>query len=666
MSKFGYMTIDEKVVWTIRFLAAEMIQKANSGHPGLPLGAAEMAFVLWHKFLRFDPSQPDWFGRDRFVLSAGHGSALLYSLLHLYGFKLPMEELQRFRQLGSKTPGHPEHGLTPGVETTTGPLGQGLANAVGMALASKILHQRLCDQDGWSPADYRVFALVGDGCLMEGISHEAMSLAGSLGLSNLVVLYDDNNITIDGPVDLTSAEDTDRRFEASDWEVQSDVSGNDINTLEQLFHYATNEGLAPVLVRAETTIGYGCSKAGSEKTHGEPLGQDVIDKMKESVDWPSAEPFSVPGEVRQHCLERVTQLAIEHEKWNTRFLKWSMDNPEKAALFRQLQSGDTPEDLLQTLIKAVGNDVRATRAHSGAVLQGAAKVFPGLIGGSADLTPSNKTWIQGSQAINANDFNQRNIHFGVREHGMAGVMNGMALSGLIPYGGTFLAFADYMKPSIRMAAMMKLGVIYILTHDSIGVGEDGPTHQPIEQLALLRTIPNLAVIRPADGLEAAAAWTMALQRARQNQGPTALILSRQKVPNLERPTTFDDQLMMRGGYIIKYASVAAAPVIIATGSEVALAMVVAEELGARVVSMPSVELFLKQPIKYQNQVIPANSKVVVIEASLDPGWYRFTGRSGLIIGMDSFGASAPGKDLAKYFGFSTQAVLKKLSAWLKD
>jgi len=682
MKQFADMTTEEKAVWTIRFLSADMIQNATSGHPGLPLGAADMAFVLWHKFLRFNPVDSQlgrtpatqWAGRDRFVLSAGHGSALLYSLLHLYGFDVSMEQLKRFRQLGSITPGHPEYGLTPGVETTTGPLGQGLANAVGMALAMKILHERLHDKDDWSPiADSRVFALVGDGCLMEGISHEVASLAGYLELDNLIVLWDDNSITIDGPTDLTSADDMISRFKSYAWATRQVKNGNDAGAIEGLFPCEPGRSGSlfsvggPLFMAVSTTIGYGCSEAGSEKTHGSPLGEDTIREMRESVGWPSDEPFFVPDEVRALCQERVAQIKEEIGiPWDRQYRVWYQENLDKAKLWDEILSGNTPSDLLQTLIESVGDAERATRAHFGVVLQSATKAFSQLIGGSADLAPSNKTWIKGTRAIKPGDFRGRNMHFGVREHGMAGIMNGMALSGLIPFGGTFLVFADYMKPSIRMAVMMKLGVIYVFTHDSIFVGEDGPTHQPVEQLSMLRAIPNLVVYRPADGLETAAGWTVALQKARMGGGPTALILSRQKLSNLKRPSSFRKDLMLRGGYVVRYETQQrpAQPVIIATGSEVALALEVAEDkwIDARVVSMPSREIFLSQELNYQKEVIPPNSQVAVIEASLDDGWHRLA-RGGPVIGMDEFGASAPNRDLAERFSFTKDGVLTLLSGW---
>ncbi len=654
--------LEQTAVNTIRFLAVDAIQKANSGHPGMPMGMADCAFVLLHDFLRHDPADPKWPGRDRFVLSAGHGSMLLYAMLHLSGYDLPMEEIKRFRQWGSRTPGHPEYGVTPGVETTTGPLGQGFANGVGMALAGKLLGARLNTKD-FSPVDWRVFGIVSDGDLMEGISSEAASLAGHLGLGNLNYLYDDNHICIEGDTNLTFDEDVAARFEAYGWHVQK-IDGHDRKAISDALNKAVAEDKRPSIICARTHIAFGSpNKQDSEKAHGSPLGEDEVLATKKALGWPEEPSFLVPDEVRELFSSKRKQWAAEHKYWDTDFAKWRDENPEQARLLDSINCPVDKESSLAKLVDAAGAMPSATRALSGKVLQKAAQLVPGLIGGSADLAPSNKTNISGEDSVEPGTFYGRNMHFGIREHAMGSIMNGMALSGLIPYGGTFLVFADYMRPAIRMAALMELGTIYVFTHDSIFVGEDGPTHQPIEQLASLRCIPGLVVYRPADAVETAAGWTLALSR---RHGPTALVLTRQKLPGLERPSGFSPEQALAGAYMVQEEKPGAKAVIVATGSEVAPAVQVAKKLGIRCVSMPSVELFWEMSGEQRNNLVPRDWSVAVVEASHDPGWYRICGKDGLVVGIDRFGASAPASEVASHLGMTAEAMEQKISAWLKD
>ena len=650
----------QAAVNTIRFLAVDGVEKANSGHPGLPMGMADCAFVLFDKFLRHDPSQPDWPGRDRFILSAGHGSMLLYAMLHLTGYDLSLEELQNFRQWDSKTPGHPEYGLTPGVETTTGPLGQGFANGVGMALAGRMLSARFATAD-FDPADWRVFGLVSDGDLMEGVAAEAASLAGHLGLSNLVYLYDDNRISIEGSTQLTFTEDVAGRFAAYGWHVQQ-IDGHDRQAIDKALEVACQQD-KPAIICARTHIAYGSpNKQDSESSHGAPLGGDEVHLTKKNLGWPEEPSFHVPDEVRRLFEAKQKEHRANREKWDTQFATFKQQHPDKAALWEKHTKPSIRDDLLEELIPSVTDQALATRALSGKVLNKAAELYPSLFGGSADLAPSNKTMLANQAAICADDFAGRNIHFGVREHAMGSVMNGMALSGaFIPYGGTFLVFADYMRPPMRLAALMGLGTIYVFTHDSIFVGEDGPTHQPIEQLGSLRCMPNLTVVRPADGLETAAAWTIALMR---RNAPTALILTRQKLPQLERPAAFQPKDMLRGAYTLVENKPGVKAVVIATGSEVAHAAQAAQETGARCVSMLSAELFLDQPQEYRDQLLPPDFRTAVVEASHDHSWYRFVDKQGLVIGMERYGASAPGAELGRQFGFTQEGITEKIKAWL--
>ncbi len=652
---------EQTAVDTIRFLAVDAVEQANSGHPGMPMGMADGAFVLWDKFLRHDPTRPDWPGRDRFVLSAGHGSMLLYALLHLSGYDLPMEEIKNFRQWGSRTPGHPEYGHTPGVETTTGPLGQGFANGVGLALAARLLGARLNTAD-FAPVDWRVFGIVSDGDLMEGVASEAASLAGHLRLGNLVYLYDDNRISIEGSTELAFTENVGGRFEAYGWHVQR-VDGHDRAAIAQAVERAVAADTRPSIICCKTHIAFGSpNKQDSESSHGAPLGAEEVKATKEALGWPTEPAFHVPEEASALFAERKTALKTAREDWESKFAAWRERNPDAALLWDKLHAPAPAADLLDELIAAAGDMPAATRALSGKVLQKAAENYPGLFGGSSDLAPSNKTMIAGQPAISGEDFAAANIHFGVREHAMGSIMNGMALSGgLIPYGGTFLVFADYMRPPIRLAALMGLGPIYVFTHDSIFVGEDGPTHQPIEQLASLRCIPNLAVYRPADSLETAAGWAVALDR---RSAPTALILTRQKLPALERPAGFEPTDALKGAYVLVEEKDGNQAVVVATGSEVAPAAAAARELGIRCVSMPCAELFWQLPDAEREAIVPAAYKTAVVEASHDPGWHRLTGPDGLVYGIDRFGASAPGKDMGKHYGINDEDILAGLKAWL--
>ena len=648
---------------TLRLLAVDAVEKAQSGHPGLPMGMADCALVLFQRFLRFDPLRPDWPGRDRFVLSAGHGSMLLYGLLHLYGYDLTLEDLQRFRQWASKTPGHPERGVTPGVEISTGPLGQGAASSVGLALASRFLGARVNTEE-FQPGDYRVFALVSDGDLMEGVSAEAASLAGHLALGNLIWIYDDNRISIEGDTGLSFTEDVGLRFEAYGWQVQQ-VDGHDRGAVARCLAAAVDEKGRPSLICASTHIGFGSPhRQDSAEAHGSPLGAQEVEATKAALGFPLSPSFLVPKPVRDFCRGRTRELTALRKRWEQDFHQWESRHPDRAALWRRLLGPELPAGLTEALfeIAAIGKP-EATRVSSGRVLQRAAEILPGLLGGSADLAPSVKSWIKDSPALSVDSPAGRNLHFGVREHAMGGILNGLALSGAaIPFGGTFLVFADYLRPAMRLAALMKLGVIYVFTHDSLFVGEDGPTHQPVEHLAALRCIPDLVVYRPADALETAAGWAVALTR---RQGPTALILSRQNLPQLDRPTQARSSDLLRGAQILVPEKKGQKAVVVASGSEVACAVAAARALGIRAVSMPSIELFLSQPAAFQRRILPPGYRVAVVEASRDSGWYRLVGPGGLIIGMPGFGASAPADELARRFGLDGPSIQRKLARWVR-
>ncbi len=652
---------------TIRFLAADTVEKAKSGHPGMPMGMADVAWVLWTRFLRWHPHDTTWAGRDRFVLSAGHGSALLYSMLHLTGGSVTMDDLQHFRQLGSRTPGHPEYGCVPGVETTTGPLGQGLGNAVGMALAGRMAAARF-NTPAFSPVDWRVFGICGDGDLMEGVSHEAASLAGHLGLGNLVFLYDDNHITIEGDTALAFSEDVQKRFESYGWHVLR-ADPYDHAQLELALRMAVAETERPSLVMCRSHIGYGAPhKQDTSHAHGEPLGPEELAGAKQALGWPASPPFLVPPEVRARFAERATELRDTYDAWQAGFASWRAAEPARAAAWDAIMERRVPGDVFDQLVAAAPTGAAATRAHGHVVLQKAAALVPALVGGSADLEPSTKTSIQDSPSVRRGDFRGRNLHFGIREHGMGTVLNGMALAtGFIPYGSSFLVFTDYARPSIRLSALMKLPVVWVFTHDSIFVGEDGPTHQPVEHLAALRAIPGLLVLRPADGLETAAAWGLALER---HDGPTLIALSRQATPALSRPGSFRPDDLRRGAYVLRESDAAEAISIVATGSEVGVAVEAAERLDAahvpaRVVSMPAPQLFLRQDAAWRDGVLPAGGRRVSIEAATTDGWDRIVGERGLCIGLDRYGESAPAPALAAHFGLTGEAAAKRILAWAR-
>ena len=659
---------DQLAVNTLRFLAADGVEKANSGHPGLPMGMADVAYVVWTRFMRYQPSDPAWPNRDRFVLSAGHGSMLLYSLLHLTGFDLSMDDLQSFRQLGSRTPGHPEHGLTPGVETTTGPLGQGVGNAVGMALASRMLAARFNDTS-FSPIDYRVFAICGDGDLMEGVTSEAASLAGHLGLGNLVMIYDDNHITIEGDTALAFDENVGMRFESYGWQVER-AGAYDRPAIEAAIHRGLADPARPTLVITRSHIGYGAPhKQDTRHAHGEPLGAEELAAAKRALGWPESPSFLVPGEVRALFAQRAAALKPVRDGWYAGLAKWRDSDTSRAILWDMMLAGATPPDLWARLLEAAPRTAGATRMHGNAILQKAAALVPSLVGGSADLEPSTKTRINDSPSIGRGSFSGRNFHFGIREHGMAAVCNGMALAGgFIPYGASFLVFTDYARPSLRLSALMGLRVIWVFTHDSVFLGEDGPTHQPIEHLATLRAIPNLLVVRPADGIETAAAWALALER---RGGPTLLALSRQTTPAIERLRVNESELK-RGGYLLREAAAGTAhPItLIATGSEVGPAieasqLLAAEGIAVRVVSMPAPQLFLQQDSVWRDTVLPPGGRCVSIEAGITDYWHRFVGPHGLSIGIDSYGESAPLAALQDHFGFTPAKLAQRIAVWAK-
>lgn len=646
---------------TIRLLSADAIQKAKSGHPGMPMGCADFAFDLWFKHMKHNPKNAKWLGRDRFVLSAGHGSMLLYSLLHLFGYGLTMEDLKEFRQWGSRTPGHPEFGHTNGVEVTTGPLGTGFASGVGMAVAAKYT-AAVCGLEGTGLLDGKIYVICGDGCMMEGISHEAASFAGNQKLDNLVVFYDSNQISIEGDTDGTFTEDVGKRFEAYGWRVITCGNANDYAQVDAALSAAVVSDGRPTLLIGKTTIGFGApGKAGKASSHGEPLGEEELAAAKQALGFP-AESFYVPAEVRSMIEKRTAELEQEAALWDAKFQKFVEANPEKAALLSRMLNKEAPADLLQQLLAVIPTDKpAATRASSGAVLQKVAELMPALYGGSADLAPSTKTEIKGGEWFSPSNRTGRNFHFGVRELAMGFIANGMALYGAaVAYSSTFFVFSDFMKPAIRLAALQKLPVIYVFTHDSFFVGEDGPTHEPIEQLTMLRTIPDMTVIRPAEAVECAHAWAYAATA----NAPVALILTRQNL----RPYTPEIAAKVdvaKGAYVASDDD-AFEFLLIGTGSELNLALDTAEELRkngrkVRVVSMPSQELFLKQDKSYRDSVLsPCCRKRVSIEAGSTFGWERFIGDEGLAIGLDHFGASAPYKVLSEKFGFTVPAVIEKM------
>jgi len=662
--------LDELAINTIRFLAVDAVQRAESGHPGMPMGAAPMAYVLWTRHLSHNPRDPQWPDRDRFVLSAGHGSMLLYALLHLTGYDLSMEELKNFRQWGSKTPGHPEAHLTPGVETTTGPLGQGVANAVGMAIAEKHLAARFNTPER-PLVDHYTYAICSDGDLMEGISHEAASLAGHLGLGKLIYLYDDNEISIDGSTDLAFTEDVDARFEAYDWHVQRIDDGNDLHAIDAAIQAAQAETERPSLISVRTHIGYGSpNQQDTAAAHGSPLGEDEVVLTKRNLGWPEDETFYVPDAVRDHLREAISRGADAQAAWNERFARYKEEQPEKAQAFATGMAGDLPDGWADALPTFEAGTSMATRAASGTTLDALGPHLPSLIGGSADLTGSNKTDIEGRHDFQTDRPEGQYFRFGVREHAMAGAANGMALHGGVrPYVGTFLIFSDYLRPSLRLSALMEQPVIYVFTHDSIGLGEDGPTHQPIEHLMALRAIPNLTLIRPADANETAQAWRAALQN---DHGPTALALTRQGLPTLDRTTYASAEGVRQGAYVLSDDDDTPDAILIASGSEVQHIARAAETLRAddginvRVVSMPSWALFDAQPDAYRDAVLPPNVDVrLAMEAGRAQGWERYVGPKGRIIGIDRFGASAPGSTNMEQFGFTAEHVVDTVRAMLE-
>jgi len=649
---------------TIRFLAIDAVEKAKSGHPGMPMGTADLAAVLWSHHLRFNPKDPNWIGRDRFVLSAGHGSMLLYSLLNLFGYDLPMSELQNFRQWQSKTPGHPEFGLTPGVETTTGPLGQGFANGVGLALAGKLLASKY-DKKLFG---YRVYGIVSDGDLMEGVALEAASLAGHLGLSNITYLYDDNDISIGGSTDVCFTENVGKKFEACGWYVQS-VDGHNFEEVNRAIENSKWEDRRPSLIVCKTTIAKGSpNKANSAESHGSPLGAEEVKLTKKALGWPESPTFYIPESVGQFCCQIMADKVAEYDSWCKSYWAWSGKNPEAAEALTAQINREVPKHFMAKLAD-VGASLQkkvATRNISGDVLQFLSAEVPALIGGSADLEPSCLTLIKNSTDVSAVDFRGKNLRYGIREHAMGSIANGLAYTrAFIPYTSTFLVFSDYMRPAIRLAALSHLQTLFIFTHDSFWVGEDGPTHEPIEHIQALRVIPNLYVFRPADGIETAISYGIAVEK---KNAPSALLFTRQALEPLKRDSQFSIEHILKGGYVVAGRECQDL-VIAATGSEVSLAQAAAEQLKAtginsRVVSLPCLELFFEQDATYRNSVIPPQAKIVTIEAGVTTGWERVAGKNGLMIGIDYYGASAPGNVLAEKFGFTPAAVSEKIKSWI--
>jgi transketolase len=661
--------LDRLCINTLRTLAMDAVQKANSGHPGMPMGAADVAYVLWTRFLKHNPGDPRWPDRDRFILSAGHGSMLLYGLLHLTGYDLPLEELKSFRQLGSRTPGHPEYGLTPGVETTTGPLGQGFGNGVGLAIAERFLAATF-NRPGFTVFDHCTYGIVSDGDLMEGISHEAASLAGHLGLGKLIYLYDDNEISIEGSTDITFTERVPDRFRAYDWYVQ-EVDAYDLEAVDEAIRAAQGQIERPSLIVCHTHIGYGApNKQDDAVAHGSPLGEEEVRRTKEALGWPTEAQFFIPQEALEVFRAALDEGRRRQAEWEEGFDRYAEAYPDEAALLRRLWAGELPTGWQDALpVFSPGDGPLATRKASGAVLDAIADRLPVLIGGSADLAPSTKTYLEGYDDFQKDAPAGRNIRFGVREHAMGAILSGMTLHGeLMPFGGTFLVFTDYMRPAIRLAAMMELPVVYVWTHDSVWIGEDGPTHQPVEHLAGLRAIPNLHVIRPADASETVAAWRVALER---RDGPTGLVLTRQSLPILDRGELADADNLEHGAYVLSEAAGGSPEVIlISTGSEVHLAVEAQRLLAdsgvrARVVSMPCWKCFEAQPESYRNQVLPPDITArVAIEAAAPLGWDRYVGPEGSVIGIERFGASAPYRDLMDKFGFTPQSVAERVMALL--
>ena len=667
--------LEEQCVNTIRFLAVDAVEKAKSGHPGTPMGMADMAFVIWTEFLRHDPLDPHWKNRDRFVLSAGHASMLLYSLLHLTGYPdMTLEELKNFRQWGSRTAGHPEYGHASGIEVTTGPLGQGFAHGVGMALGEKMLAARFNNEDPFKPVEHYIYSICSDGDLMEGISQEAASIAGHLGLGNLIYLYDDNNISIEGETRLAYSDDVRKRFEALGWHVQK-IDGHDRAAIRKAIKRAQRNTEQPSMIICKTIIGWGSPKYhGTARAHGEPLGADEVKATKAALGWPEEPTFLVPPEVRAEFTRKTRKLSRSRPLWEKELAAWRVRHPELGEEWDRYWSHALPADFTASLLEAAKTDKAiATRALSGQVIQKLAAIAPFVVGGSADLAPSTNTLIKDSTSVErpaggekhappADVFRGRNLHFGIREHAMGAIVNGMTLYGAWRcYGATFLIFSDYMRPAVRLAALMKLPSIFVYTHDSVFLGEDGPTHQPIEQLASLRLIPDLTLFRPADGAEVAMAWAHAVT---SRSGPTLIVLTRQKLDPIARPLDFDAQRILRGAYVLDGHGDGDIT-LIATGSEVPLAVkaaVLLREQGTsvRVVSAPSLDLFDEQSAEYQDEVLGDRSRVVCLEAGRSETWAKYVNRDALIIGIDRFGASAPYERIAEELGFTPEQVAAKV------
>ena len=662
MKKAEQTDLDQRIANTIRTLSIDAVQEANSGHPGMPMGMADAACVLWTKFLRHNPKNPRWFNRDRFILSAGHGSMLLYSLLHLTGYELSLDEIKNFRQLGSITPGHPEFGLTPGVETTTGPLGQGFGTGVGMAIAEAHLAS-VFNKDDFQIVDHYTYAIVSDGDLMEGISHEAASLAGHLKLNKLIYLYDSNKISIDGSTDLAFTDDTKKRFEAYGWDVQV-IDGHNYGEIEQAIRFAQTTD-KPSLIECKTKIGFGSpNKEGTADSHGAPLGDAEIELTKKNLGLDPSLKFYVPDDVKEEMRKAVRKGEELEKCWKNRLKEYEKVYPVDGGEFKKYVTRNLPDNWDEILpVFEADPKGMATRKSSGVVLNHLAKRLFNLIGGSADLTGSNNTNMDGVEVFDSRNRTGRYIHYGVREHAMGAALNGMALhGGVIPFGGTFLVFSDYNRPAIRIAALSKIPSIFVFTHDSIGLGEDGPTHQPVEHLAALRAIPNLVVLRPADANETSVCWRVALEN---KKGPSLLVLTRQALPVLDRQKYADAELAMKGAYVLKKESGEKADIILlATGSEVQLVIKAAETLendghSVRVVSAPSLEIFNRQPDEYKNSVLPPNQqKRIAVEAGSTLGWHKWVGSEGIIIGLDRFGVSAPYKEAYQHLGITVDTIVE--------
>ncbi|MCM3629910.1 transketolase [Paenibacillus glycanilyticus] len=657
------LDIDQLSINTIRTLSIDAINAANSGHPGLPMGAAPMAYALWGNLLSHNPANAKWFNRDRFVLSAGHGSALLYSLLHLTGYQVSIEDLKQFRKLNSKTPGHPEYGHTDGVDATTGPLGQGIANAVGMAMAEAHLAAKY-NQEGFPVVDHYTYALVGDGCLMEGISYEAMSMAGHMKLGKLIVLYDSNDISLDGELNLSFGENVRKRAESAQWEYLRVEDGNDLAAITEAITKAKQNASQPTIIEIRTIIGFGSKAAGTNKVHGNPLGKEEAIATKAVYGWKYEEEFTVPEEVKAHFAELKQQGAAKEAAWNELVAAYHSKYPSQGSEFEQVLNGSLTLNAEDILTFDTSKSI-STRVASGEAINHFVKIDPSIFGGSADLSHSTMTDIRGEAKFAVESYAGRNVYFGVREHAMGAAGNGMALHGGVkPFVSTFFVFSDYLRPSIRLAALQKLPVTYVFTHDSIAVGEDGPTHEPIEQLAALRTIPGLTVIRPSDANETASAWAYALQ---QQEGPVALILSRQNLPIYEE-TKANVDAVAKGAYVLTETNSQPDVILIGTGSEVSLAVNAKAELeqdniSVRVVAMPSRELFDRQSEAYKQSVLPDSvTKRITIEAGISLGWDRYAGKDGKVLSIDTFGASGPGTAVMEYFGFSTKNVVSLAKA----